>query len=424
MKQILLFTLSLVVNSIAFCQIPTLGMQAYWPMNGNYNDVGPYNITGANTLSTATTNKIGTANAAMSFANPTATVAQYGQHALNSNVNFPIAQNFSISFSVFINSPLVHTCGLYDNNLNYGGYGAFFWNSNGFPQIQFYSRNNTVGTPNGAFAIGVWQHLTLVREGSTLKIYVNGVLKASGNEGATPPSYSYPGKFGTMFFNTSAPPNYNGLHGKIDEFRIYNRALIPAEITALASSALPVKLANFAATLLDNQVQLNWQTAQEQNSSHFEIERSADGRNFDMIGQVNALGNSSTLANYNHNDKLNASIAALTNIYYRLKSVDVDGTFSYSKIISIHLKKTYESLLLYPNPAKDDVNVQAYFSVDAKAALQVIDIFGKVVLQKDIHVLKGRNSFQVDVSLLKSGLYHLKINENEVSLEKTFLKIQ
>jgi hypothetical protein len=424
MKSSLLFALCLFANTIAFCQIPTSGLKAYWPLNGNYNDAGSSAIVGTNNASTATTNKAGVANAAMAFANPTATVVQYGSHAINSNVNFSSLQNFSITFSVFINSPVLHTCGLYDNNLNYGGPGAWFWNTNGFPQIEFIFRNNFIGSTNGAFAIGVWQHLCLVRDNGTLKIYINGVLNNSGPEGGTAPSYAYVGKFGTMFCTCITPNNYNGLNGKLDDQRVYNRALTAAEIAAMSSSALPVKLSNFAATLLDNQVQLNWQTAQEQNSSHFEIERSANGRNFDVIGRVNALGNSNTIANYTLNDKLNTAIIASPNVYYRLKSVDIDGTFSYSKIISIYLKKTNESLLVYPNPAKEDLNVQALCLKNAKATMQMIDANGKIIWQKEINMLNGKNNFQIDVSKLIAGMYYLKIKGEDITLEKTFLKVE
>ncbi len=423
MKSTLLFALSLAINTIAFCQIPTAGLVAYWRMNGNYTDAGPFNITGTNNASTATANKNGAVNSAMEFANPTSVVAQYGTHALNSNVNFTSAQDFTISFLMYINSPYIHTCGLYDNNLNYAGPGVFFWTSNGYPQIQFNFRNGSVGSTNGALSLATWHLITAVKESGNNKIYINGTLNNTAATGVATPVYSFPARFGSMFFNSFSPPQYNGLHGKLDEFRIYNRALTPVEISAMSISILPVKLTNFTALLLDNETKLNWQTTQEQNSSHFEIERSADGKNFDAIGKVNALGNSSSLANYSYNDKLAATALAATTIYYRLKSIDIDGSFEYSKIIPINLKKTNE-LLVFPNPAKDNVNVQATSTANTKATVSIVDATGKLVSQKNIQLLKGKNIFQIDISTLQNGQYHLRINETSVSYEKAFLKIE
>ncbi len=423
MKYTLLFFLSLAINTIGFCQIPTAGLVVYWPLNGNYSDAGTYNIAGTNFASTASTNKQGTANTAMAFTNPTSVVAQYRTHAFNSNVNFTSAQDFTISFLMYINSPYVHPCGLYDNNLNYAGPGVFFWTSNGYPQIQFNFKNGSVGSTNGALSLATWHFINAVKESGNIKIYINGTLNNTAATGVATPVYSFPARFGSMFFNSFSPPQYNGLHGKLDEFRIYNRALTAVEISAMSISVLPVKLTNFTALLLDNETKLNWQTAQEQNSSHFEIERSVDGKNFDAIGRVNTIGNSSSLANYSYNDKLTATALSATTIYYRLKSIDLDGSFQYSKIIPIHLKKTNE-LLVFPNPAKDNLNVQTTSATNKKATVSIVDAIGKLVIQKDIQLLKGKNIFQIDISSLQNGQYHLKINETDVSYEKAFLKFE
>ena len=121
----------------AHAQIPTSGLVAYWPLNGNFNDAGPNSINGTNVGATATADKLNAANNAIDFNNPTSTVNQYGTHPVNSNLNFSLAQNFSISFLFYLKSPFVHTVGFYDNNLNYAGYGAFLWLSGGNYQLVF-----------------------------------------------------------------------------------------------------------------------------------------------------------------------------------------------------------------------------------------------------------------------------------------------
>jgi Concanavalin A-like lectin/glucanases superfamily/Secretion system C-terminal sorting domain len=427
MKSTLLLALSLALSAIVFSQAPTSGLVAYWPMNGSYTDAGPNSIAGTNFASTATANKVGTANAAMEFANPNATatiVAQYATHAINSNVNFTAVQDFSIAFSVFINSPVIHPCGLYDNNLNYGGPGVWFWNQNGFPQIQFNYRNGSVGSTNGALTLGVWRHICVIRQSPSIKIYINGVLNNTGTEGATASTYSFPARFGTMFSNTFTPPQYNGLNGKLDELRIYNRALTAAEITSVASNALPVTLMSFTATLKDNQTQLNWQTAQEQNSSHFEIERSIDGINFSNIGKINANGNSSTSLDYSYNDKLSFTILSEPKIYYRLKSVDIDGKFDYSKIVVVLLKKIHDQLIIFPTPTKQVLNIQTASILNDKATILITDVVGKLLMKKEVNLFIGNNSFPLDVSTLKSGLYHVQLNTNSNSYTRLFMKVE
>jgi hypothetical protein len=132
MKKITTLLSTLAIMAHVFSQT-TVGMVAYYPLNGNCTDAGPNNISATNFGATATTNRAGQANSAMNFANPSSTVPQYVTHAVNANTSFGTNQNFTIAFAVFANSPFVHTGGFYDNNLNYGGPGVWFWNSNGFP---------------------------------------------------------------------------------------------------------------------------------------------------------------------------------------------------------------------------------------------------------------------------------------------------
>ena len=92
---------------------------------------------------------------------------------------------------------------------------------------------------------------------------------------------------------------------------------------------LPLSLISFTANYRDGSTWLYWQTASEQNSSHFDIERSIDGINFLSIGNVIAAGNSSFIKNYDFNDQHSQKGVN----YYRLKMVDVDGKYNFSKFL-------------------------------------------------------------------------------------------
>lgn len=234
MKKILIILLCLLFNFQIYSQAPSNGLTAYWPLDNNFIDSGSFGINGINSGATSTNNVFAVANKAMNFSNPTSVVDQYATHASNANLNFTQVQDFSIDYNVYFLGSYIHPGGIYDNGLNYGGYGTFFLASNGFLQIQFNFMNGNVGTTSGALNYNTWYHITTVRTSNILKIYINGVLNVTGSVGTTTPNYTnVVPTFGSMFFNGFSPPRYNGLNGKFDELRIYNRALTDNEILSL-----------------------------------------------------------------------------------------------------------------------------------------------------------------------------------------------
>jgi len=421
MKVYLLTALACVCLVLTVKAQPTAGLMAYWRMDGNYTDAGLNAINGTNFASTATSNYRNIANTAMAYVNPASTVPQYATHPINANLNFGTNQDFTIDFSVYANSPFVHTGGFYDNNLNYGGPGVWFWNANGFPQIQFNFKNSSVGSTNGGFAVGVWKHVACVRAGAVLKIYINGVLNATTPTGSTAPVYNFPARFGTMFFNSMTPPQYNGLNGKLDEFRIYNRALTDVEILILHSVSLPIKLTSFTAVNNNNNVKLQWQTQYEQNSKYYAIQRSTDGINFTDIDKVIAAGNSNVPLTYNYNDVLPAMLQNTPTVFYRLQAVDIDGQSSNSQVVAVHLNKKDIQLLIFPNPVKDVLQVQTN-GIAGPATLCITDGSGRQLYIRDIVLEQGSNSMPVNISQFSSGIYYVRLSNGKDSFVKQFAK--
>ena len=420
MKHLFFFTL------ISFCSIltiaqPTAGLVGYWKMDGNFNDAGPYAIHGSNFGSTATTNYAAVANKAMLFLNPSTnstTVAQWGTIPVNSNVNFSGTQDFTIAFYTFINSPYVHTGGFYDNNLNYGGPGIWFWNSPGTPTVQFNYKNASVATLPGTLPLGQWVHICCLRASGTLKIYINGNLNNSGAEGPQVPVYTYPARLGTMFF--ASYPHYNGLNGKMDELRIYNRALTQAEITVMA--VLPIKLSSFTAVKNNADILLQWQTAYEQNSSHFNVQRSTDGINFSNIRTVQASGNSSVTINYRYTDNTVKNLAGVTNVFYRLELVDIDASKALSSIVSVKLNTEQSGLMLLENPVRNDLRLQFTSQVKENINLIITDASGRQVLARQIPVNIGSISTVVPVNILAGGIYYITLVTSHDKQTLSFLK--
>ncbi len=422
MKHLILTIAIAILFLVPVMAQPTAGLVAYFPMNGNFTDAGPYAIAGTTYGATPTTNIAGTANTAMYFLNPGSTVPQFGTHAINSNTSFGTAQDFSIAFTVYVNSPFVHTGGFYDNNLNSSGPGVWFWNSPGYPELRFNFKNGSIGSTNGAFAIGVWKHVACVRSGATMMIYINGVLNVTGAVGTGTPVYNIPTRFGTMSYYLYSPPEYNGLNGKMDELRIYNRALTGAEILGMSQGALPVKLTSFTASNKNNTVTLKWQTQYEQNSSYYNIERSIDGVNFTSIARASAGGNSNLPLNYIYTDLLPVSIQSKKTVFYRLQSVDIDGKFAYSQVVALQLDKRDIELFVSPNPAKDILQVQTGNNISGNASLLIIDVSGRILYKKEVILQQGSNTVPVNISLLNPGMYIVRLVNDGNSYIKQFVK--
>jgi hypothetical protein len=224
-----------------------------------------------------------------------------------------------------------------------------------------------------------------------------------------------------MYYSGFSPPEYNGLNGKIDELRIYNRALSAGEIAGLASTTLPLVLTDLSAVKNSSGVILNWKTYNEQNASHFEIERSSDGNNYTMIGRVNAAGNSQDTRLYHFTDN-----TPLTGTgFYRLRMVDIDNKFSYSRVVAVTSTSGIKDLLqLFPNPVTDVLQLQLQSDKKETATLSITTIAGQVILQRELQLAEGSNAFSIPVKSFQSGHYYVTIHTSSGRQTLPFIKNQ
>ena len=161
-----------------------------------------------------------------------------------------------------------------------------------------------------------------------------------------------------------------------------------------AAVKLPVTLVSFEGQSENKQTKLTWTTTSETNNQGFEIERSADARKFQKIGFVDGSGDSKEVNTYHFIDS-----NPFPRTYYRLKQLDHDGKFEYSKVIFV--KGDGAIVKVYPNPA------QEYLTVSGIAQMQpfsIIDINGRVVLKGQV-VEKG----QINVKSLTPGRYIVSV---------------
>jgi len=177
---------------------------------------------------------------------------------------------------------------------------------------------------------------------------------------------------------------------------------------------LPVEFLSFTGEERDCATHLNWQTATETNSHFFVIERSANGINYAEIGRLTAAGNSQSLVNYDFTDN-NPNIQN----YYRLKQVDLDGTYEYSEVIRINttcFDGTVSDILdIYPNPVSSagQINMNIFSKANQSANITILNVEGKNLLTKQINIIEGINALHYSVSELPAGTYFIRLEGSD-----------
>jgi hypothetical protein len=191
------------------------------------------------------------------------------------------------------------------------------------------------------------------------------------------------------------------------------------ELNPLVS--LPLNLIDFNATLNKSKVDLKWTTAGEKDLSHFELERSVDGSNFSQAALIFAYGNTNEKKTYPFSDNISNVQSGI--IYYRLRSVDEDGKSQLSQVRIIRLGKQNEllNLIVYPNPAGDELRISV------PAAWQNKEVRLEVFNQNGqrLKSFRNGNANQTEVLAindLPTGFYFLKAISGNEKAEQKFIK--
>jgi len=185
----------------------------------------------------------------------------------------------------------------------------------------------------------------------------------------------------------------------------------PARANVTTTIALPVHLASWTARMSGTIVMLNWSTAMEEHTSHFNIQSGRDGIRFTTVQTITARGNSTTVQQYSTSDAPSGDGV----IYYRLEIVDEDGHKTYSDVQQVRITGK-SSLSLYPNPATDEVRL----TVAATGTHQWIIFNQSGQVQR-----KGSTSTQqttIPISTLAAGIYRLQVIHNDQTTTLSFIK--
>ena len=164
---------------------------------------------------------------------------------------------------------------------------------------------------------------------------------------------------------------------------------------------LPVNIISFNGQLIDNNIVLNWHTGTEIDLDKYVVERSIDGMEFKSISEIKATGKNA------YSDIDDIKVWRGNKLYYRLKMIDINGAYSYSKVWCLYLPLVNAGFTIVPNPAMDNIQVMINNSSNKMAIIQIADITGRLVLKQELPILNG--IIKVNTGTLRNGTYFLKM---------------
>ncbi|WP_422359595.1 T9SS type A sorting domain-containing protein [Reichenbachiella sp.] len=180
----------------------------------------------------------------------------------------------------------------------------------------------------------------------------------------------------------------------------------------ITTVALPVELVRFTADLSDNQVKLDWTTSSELNNEYFEVQRSSNGENYEVIGMVDGNGTTNEFIDYQFvDDKPYYGLS-----YYRLVQVDYDGTRNVHAPVTVN-NEGYKSSIevsVFPNPAhSNNVNVR-FASHDENSIIQIslFDLSGNLVHMEETTPSLGISDIHLNIrGEIQSGIYLVAVQQ-------------
>jgi N-acetylneuraminic acid mutarotase len=278
-----------------------------------------------------------------------------------------------------------------------------WFNGIGFNHLQNSARNS-------------WHKATLIRNGTNSSVIFD------GNQ-YTSPLITSPGTGGTGKFRFAL---YFATTQYLDNVRV--RSFTTNEPTSTVGpeyvNPLPVELSSFSALIIGSSVKLNWRTETEVNNYGFEILRQAqDNKEWTTIGFVNGNGNSNSPKTYSYKDN------TLTpgKYSYRLKQIDNDGQFEFSKIIEVDFNspKIFELTQNYPNPFNPKTSIRFSIPETGNVKLSLYNPLGQEVCTILNEVKEsGTHLVNFDASELNSGMYIYKLESGSFVQSKKMILIK
>ena len=200
--------------------------------------------------------------------------------------------------------------------------------------------------------------------------------------------------------------NFNGNKHMV-EFRVtgFSGFFLRSE-----SAVLPIEFQYFTGEVTEKTNLLKWGSATEENTDAHEIERLLPGENeWETIGKIAAAGFSQQLLDYTWDDAFPLPLA-----YYRIKTVDFDGSFQYSEVISLAREdKDVRIVRMFPNPVSDLLTTEVYVPENNDLSWSLMNVSGQQVLNQHYRVATGMERLSIDLSNQPTGVYflHLRVGD-------------
>jgi len=192
-------------------------------------------------------------------------------------------------------------------------------------------------------------------------------------------------------------------------------------IGSSGSSPLPVELVSFIGKVKDQKVYLKWSTATEVNNYGFDVQRSNKTGKWDLLGFVEGHGNSNSLKEYSY---LDAEVNSAGIYYYRLKQIDNDGSYEFSKTIEVNFNvpTSFELSQNYPNPFNPSTTISFNLPESGKVILKIYNIMGEEIKTlADGYREAGIYTIKFKAEGHPSGMYLYRLSANGFTETKKML---
>lgn len=365
---------------------------ANWTKNFNFSGGSNNAFTTAANTSTAFSSNIGTGGQVTIINNGTMTFGSgLGNLGTGSSMTNAAGSTLTVTGGLTSNGTLTNN-GTMNVSGNFMIGGGTFMNNGSTSTGQF--TNSAVVANRGAIVVGNGGNFTNSGTITGTAALPRATIRAaagttnSGNFGA---DGSY------LDFCDSTPPNpaSNGFDSRAG-------TIGPNVAFCAPVAPLPVELTRFSAQAGKGKVELQWATAQELNSAAFVVERSATGEGFAAVAKIKAQGNSTQATVYAALDA--KPLAGLS--YYRLRQVDLDGTTTYSQVLTVSVAAANQPLGFYPNPATDRLTLDLRAAPAAPCEVHLTSLTGKALLTT---TLAGGQAQELPLAGVPAGLYLLHV---------------
>jgi hypothetical protein len=178
-------------------------------------------------------------------------------------------------------------------------------------------------------------------------------------------------------------------------------------------------ITSFKGIISDNKSQLNWTTNANNGTDYFEVERSLDGRNFTTIAKVLTRPSDNSIGDYVFREDI--SVFKTPYVFYRLKIKMSAKFIVYSTILRLNLPLATNEVLMYPNPAKDHVQLALSSDKKQQVKMMVYDFMGVLLQTKDLSVKQGTNVFSINTNQWKPGGYMIQFVTETGTINKKLL---